>query len=151
MTMLRIAARGLPPAITTIRAPAGVTLTTPARSAMAWSARAWSAVAQGTLTRGTLAWGTLARAALAWAALAFATPLLLPVAPAAAQALSELSCQALWYQRNAVYAEQGHCFKTADAVATFGARCYPPYGKLTPDQQRYVDQVRYWEARKGCR
>lgn len=73
-------------------------------------------------------------------------------APAAsAQALSELSCKALWYQRNAVYAEQGHCFKTKDAIATFGPRCYPPFGKLTGDQQRFVDQVQAWEARKGCR
>ncbi|MFG1401670.1 YARHG domain-containing protein [Xanthobacter sediminis] len=85
--------------------------------------------------------------------LAAGTPAALSLAPqpAAAQALSELSCRALWYQRNAVYAEQGHCFKTADAIATFGERCYPPYGKLTPAQQRYVDQVQYWEARKGCR
>ncbi|QRG08852.1 YARHG domain-containing protein [Xanthobacter dioxanivorans] len=70
---------------------------------------------------------------------------------AGAQALGELSCRALWVQRNAVYAEQGYCFKTKDAIATFGERCYAPYGQLTPDQQRYVDQVKAWEARKGCR
>lgn len=73
------------------------------------------------------------------------------VSGARAQALSELSCKALWYQRNAVYAEQGYCFKTKDAIATFGARCYAPFGKLTPDQQRYVNEVQAWEARKGCR
>lgn len=73
------------------------------------------------------------------------------VVPAGAQALGELSCKALWYQRNAVYAEQGYCFRTKDAIATFGERCYPPYGQLTPEQQRYVDQVKAWEARKGCR
>ncbi|MFG1222621.1 YARHG domain-containing protein [Xanthobacter wiegelii] len=73
------------------------------------------------------------------------------VTGAGAQALSELSCKALWYQRNAVYAEQGYCFKTKDAIATFGARCYAPFGKLTPDQQRYVNEVQAWEARKGCR
>lgn len=71
--------------------------------------------------------------------------------PASAQKLSQLSCKALWYQRNAVYAERGYCFKTADAIATFGPRCFPPYGKLTKEQQRYVAQVRSWEARKGCR
>lgn len=70
---------------------------------------------------------------------------------AGAQALSELSCRALWYQRNAVYAERGYCFKTADAIATFGERCFPPYGQLTPSQQAYVNQVKAWEARKGCR
>jgi len=68
----------------------------------------------------------------------------------AAQALSELSCRALWYQRNAVFAGQGYCFKSADAIATFGPRCHPPFGRLTAEQQRYVDRVRYWEARKGC-
>ncbi len=70
--------------------------------------------------------------------------------PAAAQELSQLSCRALWYQRNAVYAEQGYCFKTADAIATFGRSCFAPYGKLTANQQRFVEQVRMWEARKGC-
>ncbi|MFG1477737.1 YARHG domain-containing protein [Xanthobacter sp. V4C-4] len=89
-------------------------------------------------------------AASAPVALAAAIAALLAATPATAQELGELSCRALWYQRNAVYAEQGHCFKTADAIATFGARCYPPFGKLTAEQQRYVDQVRYWEARKGC-
>ncbi|MDI4656747.1 YARHG domain-containing protein [Xanthobacter autotrophicus] len=77
---------------------------------------------------------------------------LLALAPAAqAQTLGELSCRALWYQRNSVYAERGYCFKTADAVATFGERCFPPYGQLTPSQQRFVDEVKAWEARKGCR
>ena len=88
-------------------------------------------------------------AALA-AAAALAVPTLLAPAPAAAQPLSELSCRALWYQRNAVYAEQGHCFKTSDAIATFGRRCYPPYGNLTPQQQRFVDEVKYWESRRRC-
>lgn len=89
---------------------------------------------------------------LALAGLTFSALTLAPLATGAqAQALGELSCRALWYQRNAVFAEQGHCFKTADAIATFGERCYPPYGKLTPEQQRYVEQVRDWEARKGCK
>jgi hypothetical protein len=84
-----------------------------------------------------------------WAAIAAGACALAPAA--GAQALSELSCRALWYQRNAVYAEQGYCFKTKDAIATFGERCFPPYGQLTPAQQRYVNEVKAWEARKGCR
>ncbi|ABS67609.1 conserved hypothetical protein [Xanthobacter versatilis] len=87
--------------------------------------------------------------AMAGALLPGALPALAPAAHA--QALSELSCRALWVQRNAVYAERGYCFKTADAIATFGERCFPPYGQLTPSQQRYVDEVKAWEARKGCR
>lgn len=74
-----------------------------------------------------------------------------PLGAAEAQELSQLSCRALWYQRNAVYAEQGYCFKTADAIATFGERCFPPYGKLTRSQQAYVNEVMAWERRKGCR
>ncbi|MDI4663340.1 YARHG domain-containing protein [Xanthobacter autotrophicus] len=94
------------------------------------------------LIRG-LVWGTLVLG------VSGAVPAFTPAAQA--QALSELSCRALWYQRNAVYAERGYCFKTADAIATFGERCFPPYGQLTPSQQRYVDEVKMWEARKGCR
>ena len=86
-----------------------------------------------------------------WIVAAAAGLVLAPLGAAQAQELSQLSCRALWYQRNAIYAEQGYCFKTADAIATFGERCYPPYGKLTRDQQRYVDEVQYWERRKGCR
>jgi len=86
-----------------------------------------------------------------WIVAALAGLVLAPWGTAQAQELSQLSCRALWYQRNAVYAEQGYCFKTADAIATFGERCYPPYGKLTRDQQRFVDEVRSWERRKGCR
>ncbi len=69
---------------------------------------------------------------------------------AGAQELSQLSCRALWYQRNQVYAEAGYCFQTADAIATFGRGCFPPYGKLTRAEQRRVDEVRSWEARRGC-
>jgi len=88
--------------------------------------------------------GASARGALAAGMLA------LTAAPAGAQQLSELSCKALWVQRNSIYAERGYCFKTKDAIAVFGKRCYPPYGQLSPDEQRYVDEIRYWEARKGC-
>lgn len=70
--------------------------------------------------------------------------------PASAQALSQLSCKALWYQRNAIYAQQGYCFKTADAIATFGQGCFPPYGQLTSSQQRQVAEIRAWESRRGC-
>ncbi|MGQ3674951.1 YARHG domain-containing protein [Xanthobacter sp. TB0139] len=92
--------------------------------------------------------GLLAAVALAGGLLALSGPL---SQPAEAQELSQLSCRALWYQRNAIYAQRGYCFKTADAIATFGPCCFPPYGKLTREEQRYVEQVRYWEARKGCR
>lgn len=47
-----------------------------------------------------------------------------------AEPASEYSCDELWRERNAIYAEQGYCFKSAKAIAEFGRGCFPPYGKL---------------------
>lgn len=74
--------------------------------------------------------------------LAFASVFSGPVAAA--------SCGQLWYQRNAIYAKQGYCFETPAAIAAFGPRCYPPYGKLTPRQTRKVKRIRAKERAKGC-
>ncbi|MEZ5850260.1 MAG: YARHG domain-containing protein [Hyphomicrobiaceae bacterium] len=73
------------------------------------------------------------------------------VGPTAAQAqYAHLSCGQLWYQRNAIFAQYGYCFKTPQARAAFGPRCYPPYGQLPPHAQRQVNAIVYWEQRKGC-
>jgi hypothetical protein len=77
--------------------------------------------------------------------LAIATP------RAALAQYAHLSCGQLWYQRNAIFAEYGYCFQTPQARATFGPRCYPPYGQLPPHAQRIVNAIVYWEQRKGCR
>jgi hypothetical protein len=69
----------------------------------------------------------------------------LPVASAQAQ-----SCGQLWYQRNAIYAEAGYCFKTARARAEFGANCFSPYGRLTPRQQALVNAIQEQEDLRGC-
>jgi hypothetical protein len=69
---------------------------------------------------------------------------------AAAQGVSELSCSELWYARNRLYAEAGYCFKTDRAIAVFGRRCHPPYGELSGGDRRQMEEIQYWERRKGC-
>lgn len=71
----------------------------------------------------------------------FATP---------AAAYSQLSCGQLWYERNRIYAEYGYCFQTQQAIATFGRRCHPPYGRLPPHAQAQVNAIVGWERRRGC-
>jgi hypothetical protein len=60
------------------------------------------------------------------------------------------SCDQLWQARNSIFAEAGHCFKTSRAIAVFGARCYPPYGRLTGAQQARVNSIIAEERRLGC-
>ena len=67
-----------------------------------------------------------------------------------AQDFSGYSCDQLWYQRNLIYAQHGHCFKTARGIAAFGKGCFPPYGKLSGYEQQQVNEIQYWENRKGC-
>lgn len=73
-----------------------------------------------------------------------------PVAQAQGTNYRNMSCDQLWYARNLIFARQGYCFQTARAIAVFGPRCYPPYGRLTAAQDRQVAQIRRWERRKGC-
>lgn len=71
--------------------------------------------------------------------------------PVAAQNYYAMSCDDLWYARNAIYAEKGYCFKTPRAQAVFGPRCYPPYGQLSPYEQQQVSAITQTERAKGCR
>ena len=59
-------------------------------------------------------------------------------------------CDRLWYQRNAIYARMGYCFKTRRARAVFGRRCYPPYGRLNWRQRRRVNRIRRRERLLQC-
>lgn len=61
------------------------------------------------------------------------------------------SCYELWYQRNAIYAARGYCFRTARARSVFGPGCFPPYGRLSPAEQREVARIQAMEAQMGCR
>jgi hypothetical protein len=67
-----------------------------------------------------------------------------------AQNYAGMSCSALWYARNAIYAENGYCFKTAKARAVFGKGCFPPFGHLSTWEQEQVSDIQYWESEKGC-
>ena len=69
---------------------------------------------------------------------------------ATAQGYGSLSCGQLWYERNKIFADHGYCFKTDQAIATFGPACFPPYGRLPPHAQSRVNEIVAWERRKGC-
>jgi hypothetical protein len=65
------------------------------------------------------------------------------------------SCDALWYERNAVYKRAGYCFKTPRAIATFGnAGCM--YDNeyelpLSPRQRSRIAWIIRMEQQYGCR
>ncbi len=61
-----------------------------------------------------------------------------------------LSCERLWYNRNAIYARKGYCFRTERELEVFGSKCFRPYGKLTNREQRQVNNIRRQERRQGC-
>lgn len=61
-----------------------------------------------------------------------------------------MSCGQLWYARNAIYAQEGFCFKTTAGQNAFPNSCFPPYGKLTKWEAKEVAKIKYWENRKGC-
>jgi len=69
---------------------------------------------------------------------------------AAAQSYRDMTCGELWYARNQIYADEGYCFKTDDAIRVFGEACFPPYGRLTRTEKQEVEDIRKWERRKGC-
>jgi hypothetical protein len=75
---------------------------------------------------------------------------ILTAGTAIAQSYSEMSCGQLWYERNAIFAQYGFCFKTEQAIATFGRACFPPYGSLPPLARERVNEIQFWERRRGC-
>ena len=60
-------------------------------------------------------------------------------------------CDDLWYERNAIYADKGYCFKTRRARAVFGRRCYPPYGRLNRWERRRVNAITRAERALRCK
>ena len=72
--------------------------------------------------------------------------------PAAAQ--DEGSCGDLWYQRNAIYARNGYCFKTDRAIRVFGNQgCRFDNEADVPmsrAEREEVERIRAAERRKGC-
>ena len=76
--------------------------------------------------------------------------LILDAGAASAKPLRYMSCGELWYARNAIYAQNGYCFQTIRAIRVFGRACFPPYGRLSPYEQRQVNDIATRERRKGC-
>lgn len=74
-----------------------------------------------------------------------------PIAPPQSSPYANMGCNALWYERNAIYARNGHCFNTARGRQNFGPGCFPPYGRLGRSDQRRVNQIQQWERRRRCR
>lgn len=70
--------------------------------------------------------------------------------PAVARDAAYMSCGALWYARNAIYARNGYCFQTPRARAVFGVGCFPPYGELRGWESNRVGELLMWERRRGC-
>lgn len=67
-------------------------------------------------------------------------------------AASAQSCYDLWYQRNAIYDSYGYCFKSALGQRTFdNSDCWTSNPRLSPVDQRRVEQIRRMERRRGCR
>ena len=62
-----------------------------------------------------------------------------------------LSCGQLWFERNKLFASKGYCFKSSRAIATFGRRCYAPYGKLPNHLRRVINEIKGWERHRRCR
>lgn len=87
-----------------------------------------------------------ARCALLAAAIVWLTA----TGAALAQSYEAMSCDQLWYARNAIYADKGYCFDTDRAKQVFGPRCFPPYGELSASEQAQVDLIRQVERSKGC-
>lgn len=68
--------------------------------------------------------------------------------------LRRLSCENLYYVRNAIYDEKGLCFKTKKAQSVFdNSGCYVNDAsaiKLNKFEQRNVDRIKQIEREKGC-
>ncbi len=93
----------------------------------------------------TLTPRTILIGAVLWAGQSMA-----PDTAVAQSRFASMSCGQLWYQRNAIFARAGYCFKTPQAIGAFGRGCFAPYGQLSPGAQSTVDEIQYWEGRKGC-
>jgi hypothetical protein len=62
------------------------------------------------------------------------------------------SCYDLWYERNAIYDDNGYCFRTALGKRVFdNSDCYTRNPSFTRAEQRRIDQIRREERRLGCK
>lgn len=62
------------------------------------------------------------------------------------------SCYDFWYERNAIYDDNGYCFRTALGKRVFdNSDCYTSDPSFTKAEQRRIDQIRRQEKRLGCK
>lgn len=81
----------------------------------------------------------------------FAATLIAGTAAMAAPA-SAASCWDLWYERNAIYDQNGFCFSTDLGKRTFNnADCWTKDPVLSQREQRRVAQIKAEERRRGCK
>lgn len=73
-----------------------------------------------------------------------------PTPAQAGQPYFEMSCSELWYERNAVYAFYGYCFKSAKGRAAFPDSCHSPFGRLPRRAERQINEIKQVEEDKGC-
>ncbi|MBX9457290.1 MAG: YARHG domain-containing protein [Rhizobium sp.] len=61
------------------------------------------------------------------------------------------ACYDLWYERNAIYNDNGYCFNTRDGRRTFdNSDCYTDYPDFSRREQRRINQIKREERRMGC-
>ncbi|MDB5524452.1 MAG: hypothetical protein JWM58_2215 [Rhizobium sp.] len=61
------------------------------------------------------------------------------------------SCYDLWYERNAIYNDNGYCFSTQLGQETFdNSDCYTSDVQLSRSEQRRVDSLKNQEDNRGC-
>lgn len=75
---------------------------------------------------------------------------------AASRAEPTASCDALWYERNAIWASYGYCFTSARGVQTFGTQgCFRNQDQaraaMSPGHRATVDRLLAQEQTQGCR
>ena len=69
-----------------------------------------------------------------------------------APAASAASCWDLWYERNAIYDQNGYCFSSSLGKRTFNnADCWTSNPTLSQWEQRRVAQIQAEERRRGCK
>ncbi|MBI4922066.1 MAG: YARHG domain-containing protein [Devosia nanyangense] len=61
------------------------------------------------------------------------------------------SCFDLWYERNAIYDDNGYCFRTDLALEYFdNDDCWTRHPIFSRAEQRAIDAIVYEEKRRGC-
>jgi hypothetical protein len=63
-----------------------------------------------------------------------------------------VSCYELWYERNAIFDENGYCFETELGQQTFdNSDCWTSSPRLSQSEQQRVNRIRRQERAMGCK